>query len=719
VPSWLRRVILRGLAGEPLARHASMDALLAALAADPSLRRRRVLAGLTIIGLLGAALWSSGSKRADDAPACSAMQAKLSGTWDDARRDEIEAAILATGHVQAPELWQRIETGLDAYARAWVDARTHACEASLRGEQSGALLDRRMACLDTRLEHLRATTDELARIDGGALFAAEQAIAALPALDRCSDAEALLAERPLPDDPALAAALARLEASAVEAEVKRSLGRYREAHTLLTPLLAEAERLEHGPTRVRLRLLMARVELGLGSFDASARSFEQTYFDALAHAMPEASATAAAYLVSVHGDSLSRFEIAESWVPHAEATARASGRDELIARQLGSLGRLRWRQANPAAARELYERQLDIVARLHGPDSLDAADVYFNLGNVEQDQRRLGEARAYLERSLAIRRREYGEVHPELVHLHGNLGLLAIDEGHSELAYAAFERAVAIGEQTLGPDHAHVVVPLFNLGHLDLERRDFASARPRFERALAIFERTLGPEHPNVAACYNNLAQVALGEHDLPAAQQLLARSLALKERALGPDHPKVASTLDNLADIAMQQGALAEAHALGERSLSIRIGAYGSESSMLGDSLAVLARLALVEGRPAEAREYYQRALELQLHELGSDHPAVAKSRGALGKALLELGRSDEALPLLEQAHERLASTDIHPLELAALEFDRARALASREPARARLLVEAIRTQLRNDADPAAAALLAEVDAWLRREPD
>jgi serine/threonine protein kinase len=714
VPHWLRRAVLRGLAASPMARHASMDALLAALAADPSVRRRRVLGALTVVGLLGFVVWSSGSLREAGPPACSDMRSKLNGTWDEQRRLDIESAILATGHAQAPELWKRIELGLDAYADAWLDARGQACEASLRGEQSGELLDRRMACLDTRLEHLRATTDELARIDGEALFAAEQAIAELPALARCSDVEALLAERPPPDDPALADALATIEVRLVEVEAKRGLGRYREAHTLVTPLLADAERLEQGPTRVRTRLLLAKIELGLGDFEASVQGFEQAYFDALAHAMLPEAAEAAAQLVYVHGGYLSRFEVAESWVPHAEATARASGSDELVARQLGSLGRLRWRQANPAAARELYERQLDIVARRHGPDSLDAATVYFDLGNIAMDERRLAEARAYLERTLAIRRTAFGDVHPQMVSLRGHLGLLAIDEGRSELAYAEFERALAIGEQTLGPDHADVVVPLFNLGHLDLDRRDYARARPRFERALAIFERAFGPEHPNVGACYNNLARVALGEHDLPAAEQLLARSLEIKERALGPDHPKLASTLDSLAEIAILRGDHAMAHALGERSLTIRLAAYGSESSMLVDSLDVLADLALSEGQPATAREYIERALELQLHELGSDHPAVAESRGALGEALLELGHAGEALPLLEQALARLATTDIHPVELAELEFHRARALASTQPERARALVEAIRDQLarhEHDGDP---ALLAAVEAWL-----
>ncbi|MBK8266506.1 MAG: serine/threonine protein kinase [Nannocystis sp.] len=59
VPSWVRAVVLRGLAHEPEARFGSMEALLDALAADPAARRRRLLlgAGLALAMVLSA--WGS------------------------------------------------------------------------------------------------------------------------------------------------------------------------------------------------------------------------------------------------------------------------------------------------------------------------------------------------------------------------------------------------------------------------------------------------------------------------------------------------------------------------------------------------------------------------------------------------------------------------------------------------------------------------------------
>ena len=67
--------------------------------------------------------------------------------------------------MRPPDTWARVEGHLDAYADAWVAARTDACEATHRGEQSPALLDLRMACLDERRTQLNATVEELAHAD--------------------------------------------------------------------------------------------------------------------------------------------------------------------------------------------------------------------------------------------------------------------------------------------------------------------------------------------------------------------------------------------------------------------------------------------------------------------------------------------------------------------------------------------------------------------------
>lgn len=71
---------------------------------------------------------------------------------------------------------------------------TEACQAThLRGEQSPALLDLRMACLQRRRTETRSLVDVLVDADAGVVENAAQAVAELPDLGPCADAATLLA----------------------------------------------------------------------------------------------------------------------------------------------------------------------------------------------------------------------------------------------------------------------------------------------------------------------------------------------------------------------------------------------------------------------------------------------------------------------------------------------------------------------------------------------
>src|SRR5205807_2111714 len=53
---------------------------------------------------------------------------------------------------------------LDVWSTAWMSARLETCQATrIRGEQSEALLDLRMQCLDARLDEARSTVETLMR----------------------------------------------------------------------------------------------------------------------------------------------------------------------------------------------------------------------------------------------------------------------------------------------------------------------------------------------------------------------------------------------------------------------------------------------------------------------------------------------------------------------------------------------------------------------------
>ena len=199
VPTWLHRVLLRGLEPDPEDRYPTMQALLTALAPAPDSgggRRWTVPLGATAVVLLGAyALGRPGEGGAD---VCRGAERHLAGIWDRTQADAVEEAFRATHLPFAERVFEQVDTELDVYADAWTAMRQDACEAThLHGEQSPEMLDRRMLCLDRSLTQLEALVDQLEHADAETMERSVAALSSLPPLARCADVATLMRDEPL------------------------------------------------------------------------------------------------------------------------------------------------------------------------------------------------------------------------------------------------------------------------------------------------------------------------------------------------------------------------------------------------------------------------------------------------------------------------------------------------------------------------------------------
>jgi tetratricopeptide (TPR) repeat protein/tRNA A-37 threonylcarbamoyl transferase component Bud32 len=678
VPAWVRRVLLRGLARDPTQRFESMRALLDALGDDPVYRRRKWWAVTLLTGLLGGTVWGTWHAVQVDASTCEGFEARLEGVWDDARRAEVQAAIEATKLSYAPDTWVRVEERLDEYTRAWVAARSEACEATHQGEQSGELLDLRMACLNERLQHVRATVDVLAAADETVVNKAVEAVVGLPTLERCADVDALTAELPPPEDPAVAARVVELDEQLIEASAFEKAGKYAEGLTLADAVVRDAAVLGYEPLQVRAWLQQGDLQWRAGDDAAAEATLEQSYEAAVGLQMAAEAASASASLVWVVGNQLDRHHEGRRWAKDAKPWARAAGTDEALATYFNDLGAVARNEGKYEEARGYHERALAIREKAVGPDHPNVAIALINLGNVAKDEGKYEKARAHLERALAISEKALGPGHPNVARTLTNLGNVAENEGKHEEARAHLERALAIFEKALGPDHPDVARILPNLGIVVDSMGKYAEARGYFERALAIREQAGDPDHLEVAVLLNGLGSVAENEGKYEEARGHFERALAILEKALGPDHPNVASVLTNLGVVARKQGKF------------------------------------------KEARGYHERALAIREKALGPDHPNVASPLVGLGQVMLGEGNPSEALPLLERALTIRTATEVGPTDLAETRFVLARALwdagpeAGRDRERAKALAELAHTAFA-EAGEGSAKTLEEVQAWQR----
>src|SRR5262249_41620812 len=137
---------------------------------------------------------------------CKGAEESLTGIWDSARQDAIHRAFLATGKPYAEDAFRGMKRALDLQTQAWVAMNTDACRATrVRKEQSEAVLDLRMGCLQRRLEEMQALTDLFAQADGQVVEKSVEAAGALVPLRSCSDLAALASQVKPPQDAASAA----------------------------------------------------------------------------------------------------------------------------------------------------------------------------------------------------------------------------------------------------------------------------------------------------------------------------------------------------------------------------------------------------------------------------------------------------------------------------------------------------------------------------------
>ena len=99
---------------------------------------------------------------------------------------------------------------------------------------------------------------------------AVQAVLELPGLERCADVEALTAEVPPPEDPAVAEQVAVLGGRLINAKVKEATGHYDEAATLVDSVVTEGATLGYEPLMARAWLTSLRISLSSAIHDERA-----------------------------------------------------------------------------------------------------------------------------------------------------------------------------------------------------------------------------------------------------------------------------------------------------------------------------------------------------------------------------------------------------------------------------------------------------------------
>ncbi|MBL8721871.1 MAG: tetratricopeptide repeat protein [Myxococcales bacterium] len=670
VPTRVRNALRRALDPDPEQRFPTLAPLAEALSA-PRRELRLALALLVLIlatipiGLLG--------RRPAAAPPnpCPDTPDPLAGIWDAPTKKQVAEHLRATAPAIAAEVLLRLEPALDAHATAIRTMRVTACRATrVTGEQSEALLDLRMQCLDQRKEELRAIVALLGRADAKTAVQAPRAVLGLTDVLGCADVVNLSTPVPLPKG----SGRSEIEAIRIEltnGEVAYLAARYPEGLAIAIRAALRAQAVGYRPVQAEALFLRGRLELSLGSFAAARDTFLEAVSRAEAGKHDALAAEIWAWLTLTAGSKLEKHDESRLYEARARAAIERAGQPIRARLALAlALGTTRRARGEYAAAVPVLDEALGIATH----DEAFVPERVELLAELARAHRQLAAypaAEDAIRRALVLAEARFGPSHPDVASLIEVRAMIASMRGDHAASIDAYAKVVAVRTKALGDQHPDVAQAQANLAMAYVRAGRPLEAIPLLEKVLAIEVASYGAAHANIGQIENNLGLAYLRAGDFTKARVHCERAVAQGEKALGPKHPRLAVWLQNLAKVEIKEGA------------------------------------------PKLAIPLLERALSIEESALGQKHPDLAFDLTDLGEAHLALGDAKKARPLLERAVALRTGSSVAKQRLAESQFMLARALLGEDDARARALArEAEKTFA--DAGPGAKGDHAAVVAWL-----
>ncbi len=620
VPSWLRRIALRGLAFEAEHRYPSMDAMLAALGSDPTVLRRQIALGLGAVAVVAASTFALAHGARQREFACAPDPAELSGVWDDAIRSSVAEA-LQRGGAEAAESAPRVAKAIDDFAGRWSEMHADVCRATrVRKQQPEDVFRLRNDCLDRERMGLKSLTAILAKADAEVAKRSLDLAYGVPQVAWCGDVETLRASAGLPDDPAKRAQVLAVRAKLAESDAQSLAGRLKDAEASANEAVTMARATNDEPAEAEATLSAGQVLRFEGEFGASVPLLREAFLLAEGSHVEPTAVKAAGELVFVVGPKLQRADEARLWLDIAKAGLKRMGGNEaleldILASESNFINEVEWR-----------------------PDLAIQVD----------------------EKIAAGCRHLYG-VHPKTSTALYNLGVSWSYLGQPARALPYLEEAASMEESLGGASYENFAISEYMVGQMKVELGDTRAGNDLLLRSVREISERNGADYW-AALASQALTWSALAQGDVPAAVKDAEEALSLLEKAA---RPSVLIPIVNVSSAAAftRAGRAAEALTLCEQALSEQEKAKSidPEKAYGWDALRCKGEALLSLGRSREAVPSLERSLTLRKRMLPGDY---ARAEFALARAL-GASHGDRATELAKHARKELAAYPFLSFEL------------------------------------------------------
>ncbi len=605
LPRHRREALRRGLRVAPDQRFASMDALLSALARDPTATSRRfALGALLVAGVAGLAVLILPGSRNDAATACAHSADGLTRVWNDQRKASIRESFIATRAPFAGKMAQAFTDRIDQLGRNWTAMRTDNCNSTrVRGEQSDELMDLKMACLDQQLGGLDALANAFSHdVTASMVEKALGAADALPSIDQCADAKQLRALMPLPADPLKRKDIAAARKGLYQLKADRQAGRL--SLERATALLETATAIDYPPLTADVMTEQAEQMALVNHFADAIATLERAVQQHARAGDDRGQAQDWIQLTHAALQATSDTKQARTYLEAAKAALARGGIDDKadIYRLEGLVLAVEGRFDD---ARKKMHQAVEEERKV--PSSTPYELLLLRTGEVNATAQ-AGDMKAAIDqyRSLiADVATELGPDHPMVADLQHNLASILVNVGRTQEAEAIARRSLETRLRTRARDSSAVGDALVMMGKVEYRQGKLQDALDDFERARPIVEKSWGKDQPDYADLLQFKANVLakLGRDD--EADQLYAESLDIYSKALGPKHPQVGLALNNIGDQYIQAKKWDKARSYIQRSYDVFRNSLGEDHPVLLASFAELAQISIGAGDLSAARKW------------------------------------------------------------------------------------------------------------------
>ena len=452
---------------------------------------------------------------------------------------------------------------LDRYAARWVQAHTEACRAtSILREQTDAVLELRMACLERRRQEVAALVGTLTTADASAVPRSVGAALGLVDVSTCADLAALRQLVPPPTDAVQRAKLDELTPRLAEARATYEIGAYPRALELARLIARAAQTLAYLPFQAEARYLQGRIEYAMGDRTNAETTLEAAVWSAEAGRHDEIAARGWIRLVFLVGYDKAEFSRGLALVPRATAAlARLGSKPEIESDLELALAGINGAQGELESAIAHAEKALVLSEQAFGPEHAKITVSLLALGAALSNQGRpgdavpilgvllvdvavhLGHVGRYTEARERLQRAE-----TVFAKLHGPNSLerlfVLVTRGDLLFRQSRWREAMALYEQSIPAlEAAHIVhnsvtIAVINFGFASLELHQPARGLPALERLASRLDNV----RPDLRVAAEFTLARALWEagDDRTRAHELAAHALAAMQPIADAHHAEL-----------------------------------------------------------------------------------------------------------------------------------------------------------------------------------